>query len=540
MISMRYLFLLILFIPLRLPAQDNFGLAVQDNYSLPAQDSYTISGRVTDRDNGEDLIGATVVLEPGLQGTVTNNYGFYSLSAPPGNYTISFRFIGYETAEKEIQLNSDIKLDTELKQKSISLDEVTVSAVKSNRNIAHAEMSVDRLDIKQADLIPVLMGEKDILKTLQLLPGISTVSEGGTGFNVRGGSIDQNLILLDEASVYSASHLAGFFSIFNSDIIRDITVYKGGIPARYGGRAASVVDITMDNGNNREFEGSGGIGLLSTRLSIEGPLIKDRMSYLLSGRRSYADIILKTLPGDIIENGTRLYFYDFNAKVNYQGGERDRFFLSAYAGRDVFGYEEFGMGWGNYTGTFRWNHLFSDRVFSNTSFIYSDFSYGFNLDKDTEYQSGIKDYAIKNDISFFPNTDNTINTGIEVHYRDFNPGTLHSSKQGRLNIVMDRKKALEMGVYGQNEQSISQRFKSSYGLRISAFRQMSGGDSSRTYLIAEPRLSLNYHINNSSSVKISYNRLSRRSRPIKMSSNAIPSVLPPTTPNSVKEATDGS
>ncbi len=522
---MRYFFLLILFIPIRLDAQDSYSLLAQDSfsllaqdsysldaqdsYSLLAQDSYTISGRITDRGSGEDLIGATIVLEPGLQGTVANNYGFYSLSAPPGKYTISFRFIGYETVEKDIQLNRDIRLDTELEQKSINLDEVVVSAIKSNRNIAHAEMSVDRLDIKQADLIPVLMGEKDILKTLQLLPGISTVSEGGTGFNVRGGSIDQNLILLDEAPVYSASHLAGFFSIFNSDIIRDITVYKGGIPARYGGRAASVVDISMDNGNNREFEGSGGIGLLSTRLSIEGPLIKDRMSYLLSGRRSYADIILKTLPGDIIEKGTKLYFYDFNAKVNYQAGDRDRFFLSAYAGRDVFGYEEFGMGWGNYTGTFRWNHLFSDRVFSNTSLIYSDFSYGFNLDKDTEYESGIKDYALKNDISFFPNTDNTINAGIEIHYRNFNPGALNSSRNGRLNIVMDRKEALELGVYGQNEHNVSDDFKASYGLRMSAFRQMSGHDSSRTYLIAEPRLSVNHRIDNSSSIKISYNRLSQ-------------------------------
>ncbi|MDZ7739285.1 MAG: TonB-dependent receptor [Bacteroidales bacterium] len=498
---MRYLFLLILLIPLRLAAQDSISLA--------AQDSYTISGRVTDRDSGEDLIGATVVLEPGLQGAVTNNYGFYSLSAPPGNYTISFRFIGYETAVKNIELNRNIKLDTELQQKSISLDEVLISAVKSNRNIAHAEMSVDRLDIKQADLIPVLMGEKDILKTLQLLPGISTVSEGGTGFNVRGGSIDQNLILLDEASVYSASHLAGFFSIFNSDIIRDITVYKGGIPAKYGGRAASVVDITMDNGNNREFEGSGGIGLLSTRLSIEGPLIKDKMSFLLSGRRSYADIILKTLPGDIIEKGTRLFFYDFNAKVNYQAGDRNRFFLSAYAGRDVFGYDEFGMGWGNYTGTLRWNHLFSDRVFSNTSLIFSDFTYGFNLDKDTEYQSGIKDYAIKNDISFFSNTANTINAGIEVHYRDFNPGALSSSEQGRLNIVMERKEAVEMALYGQNEHSISDGLKASYGIRMSAFRQMGGGENSKTYFIAEPRLSFNHRINNSSSIKISYNRLSQ-------------------------------
>ncbi|HDZ41900.1 MAG TPA: hypothetical protein ENH59_09530 [Bacteroidetes bacterium] len=477
--------------------------------SVLAQENYTVSGRITEKGTGEDLIGATVVLEPGLRGSVSNHYGFYSISAPAGSYIISFSYIGYETIEKEVTLNQNTRLDIELGETSIQLDDIVISAVRSDLNITNAEMGVERLDIKQVDLIPVIIGEKDILKTLQLLPGISTASEGSTGFNVRGGSIDQNLILLDEASVYSASHLAGFFSVFNSDIIKDITVYKGGIPSYYGGRASSVVDISMNNGNNKEFEGSGGIGLLSARLSVEGPVIRDRMSYLLSGRRSYADIILKALPGDIIEDGTRLFFYDFNAKLNFTANDRDRFFLSAYIGRDVFAYEGYGMDWGNYTGTFRWNHLFSERIFSNTSIIYSDFSYGFNMGSDIKYSSGIRDYGIKNDMSFFLNPDNTINAGLELHYRDFNPGALTSSENSDIDIILAKKRALETGIYIQNKHILNHILNANYGIRLSTFSHFGTGEEKIGYIIPEPRLALNCRISGTSSLKISYNRLSQ-------------------------------
>ncbi len=476
---------------------------------LFAQESYTISGRVTEKETGEDLIGATVVLQPGLQGTVTNHYGFYSISAPGGRYKIRFSYIGYEAIEKDITLKENMRFDIELGETSFNLEEVVISAVRTDRNISNTEMGVERLDMKQVDLIPVLIGEKDILKTLQLLPGISAASEGSTGFNVRGGSIDQNLILLDEASVYSASHLAGFFSVFNSDIIKDITVYKGGIPSLYGGRASSVVDISMNNGNNKELEGSGGIGLLSTRLSVEGPVIKDRMSFLLSGRRSYADIILRALPGDIIEEGTKLFFYDFNAKLNLTANDRNRFFLSAYLGRDVFGYEGYGMDWGNYTGTFRWNHLFSERIFSNTSLIYSDFSYGFNLESDIKYNSGIRDYGFKNDITFFINPDNTLNAGLELHYRYFNPGALISSENSDTDVILDKKQALETAIYIENKHIISQVFNAQYGLRLSCFRMFGTEEEKNSYIIPEPRLSLNCRITTTSSLKISYNRLSQ-------------------------------
>ncbi|MDT8402145.1 MAG: TonB-dependent receptor [Bacteroidales bacterium] len=476
---------------------------------LQAQENYTVSGRITEKGTGEDLIGATVILEPGLRGTVSNHYGYYSVSAPAGSYILSFSFIGYETIKKEVVLNQNTRLDIELGETSIQLDDVIISAVRSDLNISNAEMGVERLDIKQVDLIPVIIGEKDILKTLQLLPGISTASEGSTGFNVRGGSIDQNLILLDEASVYSASHLAGFFSVFNSDIIKDITVYKGGIPSYYGGRASSVVDIRMNNGNNKEFEGNGGIGLLSTRLSVEGPLIRDKMSYLLSGRRSYADIILKALPGDIIDDGTRLFFYDFNAKVNFTASDRDRFFLSAYLGRDVFGYEGYGMDWGNYTGTFRWNHLFNERIFSNTSIIYSDFSYGFNMESDIKYSSGIRDYGIKNDMTFFINPDNTLNAGLELHYRDFNPGALLTSENSDIDIILTKKRALETGFYIQNKHIISPVLNANYGIRLSTFSHFGTGEEKSGYIIPEPRLALNCRLNSTSSLKISYNRLSQ-------------------------------
>ncbi|MCF8223952.1 MAG: TonB-dependent receptor [Bacteroidales bacterium] len=476
---------------------------------VSAQESYTVSGNIIEKGSGEDLIGATIVLQPGMQGTVSNHYGFYSISAPEGTYTISFSFLGYETIEKRIVLERDIHLDAELEEKSIRLNEVTVSAVRSDRNISNPGMSIERLDMKDVDLIPVLMGEKDILKTLQLLPGISTPSEGSTGFNVRGGSSDQNLILLDEASVYSASHLAGFFSVFNSDIIKDITVYKGGIPSTYGGRASSVVDISMNNGNLKNFEGKGGIGLLSTRLSLEGPVIRDKMSYIISARRSYADIILKALPGDIIEDGTRLFFYDLNAKLNFRAGEKNRFFLSGYAGRDVFGFEQFGMDWGNYTTTFRWNHLFSDKIFSNTSLIYSDFSYGFNLDRDLKYDSGIKDYGLKNNTTYFINPANTLRAGFELHYRDFNPGALKSEGNSEINIILDKKQAIETGIYINNKQEISESLNANYGIRLSAFRQTGDADTTRSYIIPEPRVSVNYRINSKSSVKLSYNRLSQ-------------------------------
>lgn len=475
--------------------------------SLFAQPRYTISGNVTDRSTGEDLLGATIVAEPGMKGVATNSYGFYSLSLERGRYLISFGFIGYARFDTTVMLDGAMTIDIELRQESISLDEVVVMSERTDRNISSAEMGVEKLDIRQVELIPVLLGEKDILKTIQLLPGISTPSEGSTGFNVRGGSADQNLILLDEASVYSASHLLGFFSVFNSDAIKDVTIYKGGIPAQYGGRASSVLDIAMNNGNSKQLSGKGGIGLISTRLTLEAPLSKERMSFILSGRRSYADLVLKALPVDLVDNEAKLYFYDLNAKLNYRVGEKDRLFISGYFGRDVFGFGDSGMDWGNATGTFRWNHLFSDRLFSNSSFIYSDYSYGFNIESDIIYNSGIKDFSIKEDITFYLNPANIIRFGASLAYRNFNPGELSWKGTGEFEIRLDKKEAFEGGIYLSGESEIGPLLSAIYGIRMTTFKR--ADNNHKGYLSPEPRLSLRLKTGEMTSVKVSYNRITQ-------------------------------
>jgi hypothetical protein len=474
---------------------------------LYSQPRYTVSGRVSDFLSGEDLIGSTVVALPSYKGVATNSYGFYSLSLPEGKYTLRYGFIGYSDLDTVITINRNITIDIELRQQSISLEEVIISSTRPDRNISSAEMGVEKLNIKQIELIPVLFGEKDILKTIQLLPGVSTPSEGSTGFNVRGGSADQNLILLDEASVYSSSHLLGFFSIFNSDAIKDVTIYKGGIPAKFGGRASSVLDITMNNGNMKELSLKGGIGLLSTRITLEAPIVKEKVSFIVSGRRSYADVILKALPGDIIDNQAKLYFYDLNTKINYKIGEKDRLFLSGYFGRDSFGFGESGMDWGNATGTIRWNHLFGDRLFSNLSIIYSDYSYGFNFERDIIYNSGIKDLGIKEDLIFYPNPSNTFMIGGSLSYRKFNPGELTWSGSNEFEIVLDNKSAVESALYFSGESDIGSRISAIYGIRVSSFNRPDLDHKS--FLSPEPRVSLNIKTWPGSSFKIAYNRITQ-------------------------------
>jgi len=325
---------------------------------------FTISGSITDSLNGEDIYGATVTVKE-LQnvGANANAYGFYSLTLEKGEYTLIYRASSYSTQERKIVLdkNLEINLELALPQDVQNIAEVKVSAEKENNNITSSSMSVTKFDPKSIETIPVIFGEKDILKTLQLTPGIKTAGEGNAGFYVRGGGADQNLILLDEAPVYNASHLLGFFSVFNSDAIKDVSLYKAGIPAEYGGRASSVVDIKMRDGNNKGFNASGGIGLISSRLTVEGPIVKDKGSFIVSGRRSYADLFLK-LSKDEDQRNTTLFFYDLNAKANYKIGEKDRIYLSGYFGRDKFQLgETFGFNWGNSTGTLRWNHLISKK-----------------------------------------------------------------------------------------------------------------------------------------------------------------------------------
>lgn len=488
---------------------------------------FTISGRVTDMENGEDLIGATVWETSTSMGTTSNVYGFYSLSIPSGKHSVTYSYMGYEAQTIELNLDSNHTIDIKLLPTSNELEEVEVTAERKDENISSTQMSVEKLNMKQIEKIPVFMGEKDILKTIQLLPGISSTSEGGSGFSVRGGSVDQNLILLDEAPIYSASHLMGFFSVFNSDALKNITVYKGGIPANYGGRASSVLDISMKDGNNQKFSASGGLGLISSRLTVEGPIIKDKMSFIVSGRRSYADLVAKSV--GFFDDDMNMYFYDLNAKMNYKINDKNRVFLSGYFGKDEFGFGDMGMNWGNTTGTLRWNHLFNSKLFSNTSVIYSKYDYGFNMGSDASMNSGIEDIGIKEDLTYYLNPLNTLKFGLNVKHHTFNPGELLYTDSDVTEIVLDKTKAYESAAYISNNQQITESFSAEYGLRFSMFNQMGEGWSNtyndnnekvdsvyfgdgevmQTYWGIEPRLSLNYKLNESSAIKLSYNRMAQ-------------------------------
>ena len=496
--------------------------------SVYSQKKQTISGKITDASTGEDLIGATILIPGTSVGAVTNTYGFYSLTLPKDNVTVKFSFIGYDEVIKELKIDKSKTINIQLTPTDNQIDNIVVSAEKKDDNIRSTSMGVEKLNMKQVELIPVLLGEKDILKTIQLLPGISSSSEGSSGFNVRGGSSSQNLILLDEAPVYSASHLMGFFSVFNSDALKDVTVFKGGIPANYGGRASSVLDITMKDGNNKKFAVAGGLGLISSRATLEGPIIKDKMSFIASGRRSYADLVGKT--AGLLDDEMNLYFYDLNTKLNYKLNDKNRIYLSSYFGKDVFGFASMGMNWGNTTGTMRWNHIFGSKLFSNTTFIYSNYNYGFNIGEDMTMSSGIEDYGFKQDFSWFSNPNNTIKFGFNSTYHTFYPGELISDdEESETEIVLDKKQAFESGMYISNHQKIVNNFSADYGLRVSMFNQIGEGwantynsnneisdsvffekgELMQTYLEYEPRLSLNYTFNKSTSLKASYNRMSQ-------------------------------
>ena len=496
------------------------------SFSVLAQD-FTISGNITDATTGEDLLGATAILKGTTTGATTNTYGFYSLSLPKGQRIIAFSFIGYKTITKEVNLDKNISINIQLNPDNTLLEEVVVTSERNDQNIRSAEMGVEKIDMKQIETLPVLFGEKDILKTIQLLPGISTSSEGSSGFNVRGGSSDQNLILLDGAPVYSASHLMGFFSVFNSDALKDVTVYKGGIPANFGGRASSVLDITMKDGNNKKLAVSGGLGLISSRLTVEGPIIKDKMSFIVSGRRSYADYIGKAT--SILDDDMDLYFYDLNAKLNYKINDQNRVFVSGYFGKDVFGFGDLGMNWGNTTGTARWNHIFGSKFFSNTTLIYSKYDYGFKVGDEVDMASGIEDYGFKQDFTWYLNPKNTIKIGLNSTKHNFNPGELLFENEESNEIIMDKTQAYESGIYISNNQKIGGLISTEYGLRMSMFNQVGEGykktyndnnqvetseyfgkgEIMQTYFEYEPRFSMSYTFNESSSVKASFNRMAQ-------------------------------
>ncbi len=490
--------------------------------SLAWGQNFTLSGYMRDANTGEELLYASVAVAGTSQGVSTNLYGFYSLTLPKGTYQINFSYIGYETQVLEVELDQDVTQNVELGTAATQLAEVVVTAENENDNVTNTEVSVVTLDVKDLKKIPVLLGEQDVLKTMQLMPGISASSEGSSGFFVRGGDADQNLILLDEAPVYNASHLLGFFSVFNSDALKDVKMYKGGIPAQYGGRASSVMDVRMRNGNMKEWQVSGGLGLISSRVTVEGPIVKDQGSVVVSGRRTYADILAQPFLEDF--DNFDLYFYDLNFKANYKLGEKDRVYASGYWGRDVMGTDEFGFDWGNRTFTGRWNHIFNSKLFSNTSFIYSEYDYGFNVDNggiEIDLDAGIYDYNLKQDYNFYLNPNNEITFGWQGIYHQFQPSTF--SFDDEVQDAAQKQDALEGGIYIANEQKVSDRIQLSYGLRLSSFSNIGTGiaedaeglPTENTYekgefyntsFNLEPRFAATYLLNENSSLKMSYNR----------------------------------
>lgn len=491
----------------------------------------TVSGTIKDAANGEDLIGAIVTVKgQTTKGAAANAYGFYSLTLPAGDYTLVYQYVGYSSREEVISLQKNTTLNVSLSPVSRNLDEVVVRTERADRNVSATQMSVFRLDPKQIESVPVLFGEKDIIKTLQLTPGVKAAGEGNAGFFVRGGAADQNLILLDEAPVYNASHLLGFFSVFNSDALKDVSLYKGAMPAEFGGRGSSVMDVKMRDGNSKEYSASGGIGLIASRLTVEGPIVKDKGSFIISGRRTYADLFLKLSSDERLKN-SKLYFYDLNVKGNYQLSAKDRIFVSGYFGRDVFGFNDLvGFDWGNATGTLRWNHVLSSKIFSNTSFIFSNYNYRVKLffdDEDITIKSSIQDLNLKQDFTFIPNPNNTIKFGFNIIHHTFKPGSFQVSGNSSFNSQeLTGRKALEGAVYVQNDMQVSDRLGLQYGLRYSGFnfmgdataytfdakgnkiseRKYKDWESITYYGGLEPRVAAKYQLNNVSSVKASYNR----------------------------------
>jgi len=517
-------------------------LLVLFSFNSFSQERFTLNGYITDSESGESLIGATVFINEINSGTVTNPYGFYSITLDEGNYNIDFRYIGYNTISREINLSSNTKIDIELASSDIQLESVVVSDVAEDYNISSIEMSTAKLDMSKVTEIPTFLGENDIIKAIQLLPGVSSVGEGASGFNVRGGSVGQNLVLLDEAPVYNSSHLLGFLSVFNPDAVKDLKLYKGGIPSRYGGRISSILDIRMKDGNKKKVQLSGGVGTIFSRLTLESPIVRDKSSFILALRRSYADVLAKPFlkNSNFFDDGAALNFYDLTAKSNFELNENNTLYISSYVGRDIFKFDaRQGFNWGNRTGTVRWNHLFNDRLFSNFTAIYSNYDYQLAFGSDDrnkfEWDSNVETYNFKPEFTYFVNTNNELSIGAElINYR-FEPANAIGVSDGEItDITLPDKYAFEGALYVGNEQKISS-LTLSYGLRYSLYSYYGPGDryefgepifsggrrplisvskvegreSIKNYSGLEPRLSMNILLGESSSVKASYNRMTQ-------------------------------
>lgn len=499
-----------------------------------AQNKYTISGYIKDASSGESLLGASVTIKELNKGVQSNEYGFYSITIPEGTYTIISSYLGYVSIIDTIKLNKSLRRNINLKSKAILSSEVTITSKRADENVKSTQMSTQTLEMEKVKTLPVILGEVDILKTLQLLPGVQSAGEGNSGFYVRGGGPDQNLVLLDEAVVYNTGHLFGFFSVFNSDAINNTSIIKGGIPAEYGGRLSSVVNVNMKEGNNQTFHATGGIGLISSRLTLEGPIQKNKSSFIVSGRRTYIDVLTKPFAGsnERLKN-SGYYFYDMNMKLNYQFSDKDRVFLSGYFGKDVFKFsgERFGIRfpWGNSTATLRWNHLFNDKLFVNTTAIFSDYIFRLGASQsnfDFELFSGVRDYTAKVDFDFFPNVRNQMKFGALYTFHTFTPTTA-TGTIGEVSISperINRQYANEAALYVSNDFDITEKLRLNAGLRYSFFQQIGPYDryvgnadgvvidtisygnleNIKMYNGLEPRLALRYTLDRTSSIKASY------------------------------------
>jgi len=491
---------------------------------IQAQEKTTVNGTVKDKLSGESIFGAVIKIDQLANVVVSSNeYGFFAISLPKGKYDLRISFVGYEEKRIPITLNDPLSIPVFLESKN-QLAEVVVESKRKDDNLIKAQMGTETLNMKSISKVPVIFGEKDVLKTIQLLPGVKSAGEGNSGFYVRGGASDQNLILLDEAPVYNASHLLGFFSTFNSDAIKDATLIKGNAPAQYGGRLSSVLDVKMKEGNSKNYTVNGGLGLISSRLSIEGPIQEDKSSFILSGRRTYADVFLKAT--DKFKDNI-LYFYDFNAKANYKIDDKNRVYFSGYFGKDELGLgSSFRINWGNKTGTIRWNRVISNKLFLNTSFIYSDYNYDVSLKNgETKFNvnSNIKDANIKQDYTFYLNPKNTIRFGFNSILHTITPSIFSGTVNNNVNKV--GRNGLENAVYFNNNFRANQQLIIDYGFRVSAYSIM-GGDVynlyngnekissislqknsfGKTYLNLEPRITSNYRLNDFSSIKVAYAR----------------------------------
>jgi len=510
--------------------------------------AHTLSGYIKDAANGEDLIGAIVYVKETAAGTNTNVYGFYSLSLPEGSYHLTISYLGYASQEIEVNLTSHQEMNFKLREQGIQTKEVEVKGERADSHISHVQMSVNRLNMSQVRKLPAMLGEVDIIKAVQSQPGVITAGEGTSSFFVRGGSADQNLILIDEAPIYDPSHLFGLFSVFNADIVKDAELYKGGIPARFGGRLSSIFEVRTKDGNSEKFSGTGGVGFLASRLMLEGPFAKGKGSFIASGRSSYVNLFLKAANSNFT-----LSYYDINAKLNWKSSNKNRYFLALYLGRDKLGQNNsFSFGWGNMTGTFRWNHVFNDKLFLNSTLVGSKFDYGLqprNLSINFDWTSYVTQFSIYNDLSYYLSPRTEITGGYHISYRHFLPGLIKPVSATSIfkEVKLGEESALDHAFYGEVHQSLGKKWDIRAGARLSVFQAIGTADviqyrdpknnvdvkrtgvthyssfqTIKTYVNPEPRFSVRYQLNETASLKASYSRMAQNTHLISSGTTPLP------------------